>query len=486
MSDGPDYELKPFDDERIQETRPPDWVSNAVFYQIFPDRFHNGNPASNPENVEEWENDPSRKNFFGGDLAGIEDKLSYLDRLGINALYLNPLFKSPSNHKYDTTSYYEIDPQFGNKSDLVSLVESLHEIGIRVILDGVFNHCGESFPRFQDVKKEGRNSEYWNWFQVDDFPVEKEPEPNYRCWAGVPEMPEFDRTNPEVRRFLLEVVQYWIKEADIDGWRLDTVHYLEPGFVRSVRSAAMAVKEEAYVMGEVMGPAASWFKSSSLDGVMNYELYDLLLEFFVVNDLDAREFKRELYFLRRSYPGWANFANYNLLSSHDRPRLMTLCNGDIDLFKKAYFFLFTLPGTPAIYYGDEIGMEGGDDPDCRRPYPWSQDRYRKDLLNYFRSLISLRKEEPALRLGNFRELSADESVFSYSRTKGDEVIIGAVNSASESRSHEIDVKGFAGSSDAEMIFGRGSFSARDEKINLSLPGQGYLLLKINSSLTHRS
>ncbi|MBS3766498.1 hypothetical protein KGY71_08275, partial [Candidatus Bipolaricaulota bacterium] len=277
----------------------------------------------------------------------------------------------------------------------------------------------------------------------------------------------------------------WIEETDIDGWRLDTVHYLEPGFVRSVRSAARAIKEEAYVMGEVMGPAASWFKSGSLDGVMNYELYELLLEFLVRGGRDAREFKRELYFLRRSYPEWANFSNYNLLGSHDRPRLMTLCDEDVDLFKEAYFFLFTLPGTPAIYYGDEIGMEGWDDPDCRRPYPWDQDRYGKGLIDYFRSLINLRKEEPALRRGSFRELSADESIFSYSRTMGDEMVIGAVNSASESRTHRIDVKGFTGSSDPELIFGRGSFSIRDKKIVFRLPGRGYILLKLNSSTTRR-
>lgn len=485
MNDGSDYELKPFDDKRIQEARPPDWVKDAVFYQIFPDRFHNGNPANDPKEVEDWGSSPTRRNFFGGDLEGIEDKLGYLDRLGVNAIYLNPIFKSPSNHKYNTTSYYEIDPHFGDKSDLVSLVESSHEKGIRIILDGVFNHCGESFPRFQDVKKEGRNSEYWNWFQVDDFPVEKEPEPNYRCWAGVPEMPEFDRTNPEVRRFLLEVVQYWIEEADIDGWRLDTVNYLEPGFVRAVRSAARAVKEEAYVMGEVMGPAASWFKSGTLDGVMNYELYEMLLEFFVKNECYAREFRSRLYFLRRSYPDWANFANYNLLSSHDRPRLMTLCEGEEDLFKMAYFFLFTLPGTPTIYYGDEIGMEGGDDPDCRRPFPWSQDRYKEDLLDYFRSLIRVRKEEPALRRGDFRELSADNSVFSYTRTDESTDVIGAVNSANETQSHRVEVKGLDGSTDPKLIFGKGSFSAVEGNINLRLPARGYILLKIDSPASRR-
>lgn len=473
-----EFNLRNFDEGAIQNLRPPDWVSSTVFYQIFPDRFYNGNTENDPENVANWDEKPQTDNFFGGDLEGIESKLDYLVELGINGLYLNPLFKSPTNHRYDTTDYYEIDPILGDISDLKSLVESAHEKGIRVILDGVFNHSGENFSRFLDVKKKGSDSNYWDWYEIDDFPVETEPEPNYRCWAGVSSMPEFDRSNPEVRKYLLDIVQYWIEETDIDGWRLDTTHYLEPGFVREVRTAAKKVKSDAYIMGEVMGPAASWFKSGSLDGVMNYELYDYLVDFFARDDCSAREFKKRIYFLRRSYPRWANFASYNLLSSHDFPRLMNRCDNEVARFKLAYFFLFTFPGAPAIYYGDEIGMEGEDDPDCRRTYPWQDDKYNKDLFGFFQGLVKLRSEVTPLQDGDFLEIAANKDVFAYTRGRGDQTVLGAINSSPEENSIEISTGILSRFSEPELLFGDTSLNMEGGTLQLKIPGYGYCLLKL--------
>lgn len=468
-----------YDSEEVRSLRPPDWVKDAVFYQIFPDRFYNGNPGNDPENLANWGEKPTRDNFFGGDLEGIIEKLDYIDGLGANALYLNPIFKSPSNHKYDTTDYYEIDPHFGAISDLKSLVSSAHNRGIRVILDGAFNHSGEKFPGFQDVKKKGSDSNYWNWYEIDGFPVETEPEPNYRCWAGVPEMPEFDRTNPEVREYLLEVVRYWIEEVNIDGWRLDTVNYLEPDFVQAIRATAKEAKSDAYVMGEVVGPAASWFKSGSLDGVMNYELYKFLTDFFARGKYGASEFRHRVYFLRRSYPAWANYANYNLLGSHDRPRFMTLCDDDLARFKQAYFFLFTLPGAPTIYYGDEIGMTGADDPDCRGTYPWKEDVYHKGLLEFFRGLTKLRDEVKPLRRGDFREIGSNEKVFVYARGTRGGPVLATVNVEDRRAKIKVSLEGIPHSSKPELRFGQGSFTLTGENIELELPERGYLLLKLS-------
>lgn len=473
-------DLNKFNDNNTQSLRPPDWVSDAVFYQIFPERFYNGNPENDPEDTEVWGGKPTRDNFFGGDLQGIIQKLDYLEELGINAIYLNPIFKSPTNHKYNTTDYYEIDPAFGDKSILKSLVNTAHEKNMKVVLDGVFNHCGQNFSQFRDVNKKGNDSNYWDWYEVDGFPIETEPEPNYRCWAGVPYMPEFDRTNTEVRRYLLDIVQYWIEEADIDGWRLDTTNYLEPGFVRSVRTAAKETQPEAYVMGEVVGPASSWFKSGSLDGVMNYELYKYLVDFLAKEDYGAREFRQRIYFLRRSYPEWANFGNYNLLGSHDRPRFMTLCENDPDRFKLAYFFLFTFPGAPAIYYGDEIGMEGGDDPDCRRTYPWNKNKYHGELLDYFKKLVELRKEEKSLKEGSFREIAASNEVFAYARGNSKEQVVGVINSGSGQNQIEISSKALSpvSTSSGEVLFGDAVLNNKKNGLQLKIPGYGYCLLKL--------
>ena len=467
-----------FDAPRGLKMEPPDWVSGTVFYGIFPDRFRNGDRANDPENVREWGKKPEPDSFFGGDLAGIEEKLGYLENLGVNGLYLNPIFKSPSNHKYDTTDYYEVDPAFGDESELKSLVSRAHEKGIRVILDGVFNHTGEEFPRFQDVKQKGSDSKYWDWYRADGFPLETDPEPNYDCWAGVPEMPELDRTNPEVREYLLDVTRYWIEQTDIDGWRLDTVHYLEPEFVRAVRSAAKEVKDDAYVVGEVMGPAGSWFKSHSIDGVMNYELYDLIVEFIVQEEISPVKFGKALYSLRRSYPEWANFANYNLLSSHDIPRLMTVCRDDVEKYKLAYFFLFTLPGAPAIYYGDEIGMEGGDDPDCRRTYPWNEEMYHEKLLHYFKKLIKTRREFPVLTKGEFRGVGANEKLFAYTRTDDGGGVLAVINSGSGAGKIELSRDDIPALSEPQLLLGDASLTLKQSKFQVEVPGSGYCLLKL--------
>jgi len=415
----------------------PDWVQDAIFYQIFSDRFYNGNSSNSSKKVCKWGDKPARDNFFGGDLEGIICKLPYLEELGVNALYLNPIFKSPSNHKYDTTDYYEIDSSFGNKDSLKRLVKELHQRQIRIILDGVFNHCGNTFWAFQDVIEKGAKSKYKDWFIIKNYPIVKYPEPNYRCWMGTSSMPEFNTDNPEVREYLLKVVKYWIKDVDIDGWRLDTVEYMDPSFVKQIREAAKEVKKDAYIVGEVMGVATSWFKSKSLDAVMNYKLRDLLIDFFIKKVIDAKEFNQQLYSFRQTYSDWTNPFMFNLLDSHDVPRFLTLCGGDFKKMKLALIFLMTYIGAPVIYYGDEVGMMGGEDPDCRRAMIWDKNQQDIDLLNFYKKIIKLRRESLALRRGNFKCLYQQGGLYCFLRQLHEEKIIVALNNSDKNEEIKI-------------------------------------------------
>ena len=408
-----------------------DWVADAIFYQIFPDRFRNGNKLNDPDNTKNWDDlPPSSKDFYGGDLEGIIENLDYIKDLGVNAIYLTPIFKSPSNHKYDTEDYYTIDPHFGNNKTFRELVHQIHKRGMRIILDGVFNHCGWNFFAFQDVLKKGNASKYWEWFTIDKFPIEFEPEPTYRCWAGVKDMPEFNTDNPEVRKYLLNVVRYWIEEYDIDGWRLDTVEYLEPSFVKEIRKVAKETKEDAYVLGEVVGIASSWFKGGGyLDGVMNYKLWETVVEFFAKGTIDAQMFNHTVRFIRLSYPKWANYSMYNLIGSHDRARFMTISGMDDRKVTLALSFLFTYIGAPAIFYGDEIGMMGENDPDCRRPFPWDESKWNKKILSVVKNLSKLRNEMISLRRGNYIKVYAKDRTFIYLRSYKEESTLITINAS---------------------------------------------------------
>lgn len=457
--------------------KPPEWVKDAIFYQIFPDRFYNGDLTNDPENIVEWEEKPTHNNFFGGDLLGIIKKLDYLENLDINALYLNPIFKAPSNHKYDTEDYFQIDPQFGDKATLKKLVKELHSRGMRIILDGVFNHCGENFFAFQDVLKKGENSKYRDWFVIEDFPIVKGPEPNYRCWGGISHMPEFNTDNPETREYLLNVVKYWIEEADIDGWRLDTVEYLEPNFVREIRQTAKKVKKDVYIVGEVMGISSSWFKGGCLDAVMNYKLWESLVDFFAEGKCDAKEFNGRIRFLQGSYPKWANYVMFNLLSSHDKPRFLSLCNGDVRKMKLAVVFLMTYIGAPTTYYGDEIGLEGMGDPDCRRSFVWDEKRQNKELFEFYKKMIKLRKDNPALRRGTFHSLYSRDSIYCYTRNLSEQMIIVTINNSNEDRVIRINLDKLSSKSIIKTLVDDGNlFVINRNELKLKISGYGFKIL----------
>jgi glycosidase len=389
----------------------PDWVSDAVFYQIFPDRFANGDPANDPPGVEPWGGSPTPHNFFGGDLAGVQQRLPYLAELGITALYLTPVFAAGTNHRYDTHDYLSVDPALGDTDRLRELVAQAHGLGMRVILDGVFNHCGDGFWAFQDVAQRGLESPYRDWFFIHGVPVRRDP-PSYQTCGGAPYLPKLNVANPEVRRYLLHVARYWIETADIDGWRLDVPWKVAPDFWQDLRAVVKSVKPDAYLAGECWRDARPWL--TVFDGVMNYRLRDILLDFCVRDHMDAED---AAYETQRMFADYGPSMPYllNLLGSHDTPRLLSLCQGDSRRAIVALTALFTWPGAPMLYYGDEIGMEGANDPDCRRCMRWDPSDWRMEIVQACRTLIALRRTHLALRHGTWEPLLIFNGVLAYRR-----------------------------------------------------------------------
>ncbi|WP_055108021.1 alpha-glycosidase [Paenibacillus ihumii] len=385
----------------------PEWAKEAVFYQIMPERFANGDPLNDPEHTEPWGGKPRTDNFFGGDLQGVLDHLDDLTDLGINAIYFTPLFTSPSNHKYDTIDYKNVDPHFGDNALLKKLVAACHEKGIRVVLDAVFNHCSEQFPPFQDVLKHGQHSKYIDWFHINEFPVSiKNGIPTYDTFGFFGNMPKFNTANPEVKEYLLGVAEYWIKEIHLDGWRLDVANEIDHHFWRDFRQIVKKANPEAYIIGEVWSDSLNWLLGDQFDTVMNYPFADKVLAFFN-GAMDGYSFSNEMGSLIMRYPQQTNEVIFNMLCSHDTPRLLTSVGHDKRKLKLCVVFLFTYIGTPCIFYGDEVGLTGEGDPDCRKCMIWDPDKQDRELYDFYKLMIALRKKHPALREGRFRFLHAD-------------------------------------------------------------------------------
>jgi len=405
-----------------QSTTTPAWVKDAIFYQIFPDRFWNGDPTNDPPGTEPWGSIPTRENFFGGDIQGIIDKLTYLQDLGINALYLNPVFWAQTNHKYDTCDYLKIDPAFGSLGLFKDFVQEVHRYDMKVILDGVFNHCGAGFWAFEDFKVKGAQSAYKDWFLSNGHAFQSSP-PTYQTCGGAHYLPKFNTAHPAVREYLLNVATYWLEETDIDGWRLDVPWKVPMSFWYDFRSAVKMVNPQAYLVGEIWRDAVPWIQGDIFDGAMNYRLRDYILDYCIRDAMDAEDFDFELTALRQSH-GSALTTMLNLLGSHDTPRIMTLCQNDSERVKLAIIFMVTYLGAPMIYYGDEVGMQGGNDPLCRGTMVWDEAQWDKSLAQTYRQMIMLRKEHPALRQGDFETLFIFNGVYGYRRSfKQDEVIV---------------------------------------------------------------
>jgi len=417
----------------------PEWAKNTVWYQIFPERFANGDASLNPEGTLEWGScDPTPFSFFGGDIQGIINHLDYLADLGIGGIYMCPIFKSPSTHKYDTEDYFEIDPQFGDKETFKKLVELAHEKGIKIMLDLVVNHCGYHFGPWQDVLLNGEDSKYRDWFHIRDFPIvklEEEAWPNYDTFSFGKRMPKMRTENPEVRDYFLKVARYWTHEFNIDGWRLDVANEVDHAFWREFRKEVRSIKNDVYILGEVWHDANSWLKGDQFDAVMNYPLTNAINDFIAKNKTTASEFKEAISKIQTMYSRHVNEVNFNLLNSHDTKRLLNACQGDKQKVILAYAFLMTQAGSPCIYYGDEIGMDGGDDPLCRKCMIWDEEMQDLEMLESFKKIIDLRKKHSALRGTNLEWIHVDneENYVIFKKFNTDEEIYIVLNNSDSAK-----------------------------------------------------
>ena len=386
----------------------PEWVNNTIWYQIFPDRFCNGDHSIDPEGVLPWRNRGSVTNqeFFGGDLQGIINKLDYIRELGVSGIYLTPVNEAPTTHKYDTKDYTRIDPHFGSEETMIRLVEEAHARGIRVMLDGVFNHSGKLFTPWIDVKEKGPQSPYWDWFMVREWPFKEEGgcayAKQYYTFAFFDDMPKLNTNNKEVRDYLIGVCENWVKTYHVDGIRLDVANEISHTFCQELRSHLKAINPDLYILGEIWHDAMPWLRGDEFDAVMNYPLGQSIKDFWIDKSLTNEDFE---YTINRCYTMYMQQTNdvlFNLLDSHDTKRLRTDVK-NLDEYFQQLAVLFTMPGSPCIYYGTEIAMEGEHDPDCRRCMPWEEIErgVYEERIGIIKSLLQLRKSEPLLRNRNF-------------------------------------------------------------------------------------
>jgi cyclomaltodextrinase / maltogenic alpha-amylase / neopullulanase len=416
----------------------PDWAYDAVWYQIFPERFANGDPTNDPPGVEPWGGVPTYDNFFGGDLKGVIDNLWYLEDLGINAIYFNPIFESLPNHKYHTTDYFKIDPHFGDEETFRMLLDEAHRRGIRIIIDGVFNHTGPDFWAFDDIIQHEENSQYLHWYNVYDFPIRVEHPPNYEAWWGLPDLPKLMAMHPDVKQYLFDVTKYWT-EFGIDGWRLDVPNEIPHEFWIEWRPVVRNANPEAFIVGELWEDASPWLQGDQFDATMNYRFRNAAIDYFIDGSITTKEFNDRLYAVLHDYDPQVNFVNQNLIGSHDTERYLTRAGNNIDAVKLTAIMKMTHVGAPMIYYGDEIGMEGDDDPDCRRTMIWEKDEWNHDLRDLFIHLIQIRHENPALRRGSFQTKLVDNrrNLFAFERRFEDNVVLVALNNRGNEQSVKI-------------------------------------------------
>lgn len=431
----------------------PDWVKNAVFYQIFPDRFAKSRRVFKPANLEPWDSMPTSQGYKGGDLLGVLEHLDHIQELGCTAIYFTPIFQSACNHRYHTHDYYQVDPLLGGNAALRELLEACHARDIKVVLDGVFNHASRGFFPFNDILENGPYSAWIEWFTVEGWPLspyDGSKPANYRSWVNNRALPCFNTDNPEVREYIMQIAEYWLRFG-IDGWRLDVPFEIEtPGFWQEFRSRVKAINPEAYIVGEVWHDARQWLQGDQFDGVMNYLFTGPTIAFTagsrvrpelgegrsyeITPPLIGMSYADKIDWLMRLYPWDIQLTQLNLLDSHDTARMVSIASKDRASVHLATLLMMSFPGAPSIYYGDEIGLPGELDPDCRRTMPWDQpESWDQETLAYHKALITLRREHSALRTGTFHRLYADLDVYAFLRQNADERVIVAVNVSNEPR-----------------------------------------------------
>lgn len=387
----------------------PKWMQNKVFYQIFPSRF------ATTEQVDEelWYKAPiGHRDNLKGNLRGIIEHLDYLKKLGVDVIYMTPIFYSDSSHKYDTIDYYRIDPSFGTTEDLKELVDKAHKMEMRVILDGVFNHTSPKFFAFADIMEKKENSKYLDWYYVEGFPLEMEwgKRPNFKTFSYFGGMPKLNLSNKEVQDYVIDVATYWIKECKIDGWRLDVGDEISHNFWKRFRREVKAVNPEAMIIGEVWHYAQDFLEGDEWDSVMNYPFYDAIKALVGTQQITISEYCGRIGFLKGNYHKDVFPVLLNMIGSHDTERFLHSCGGDRRKLKLAAALQMLMAGMPMIYYGDEVAMEGGADPDCRRGMLWDTEKQDSDMYVWYQKLISIRKNHPCILKGKAVEVCANDDI----------------------------------------------------------------------------
>lgn len=464
----------------------PAWAPGSVIYQIFPERFANGDHSNDPPGTVAWGTEPRSLQFQGGDLQGVTQRLDHLEWLGVDVVYLNPIFSSPSNHKYDAVDYLSVDPAFGGDDALRELVEAVHSRSMRIVLDTSLNHVHPRFFAFQDLIEHGPDSEYASWFEVhswplsigvrrhqigpghplsmwvDRWPVEtglpivelegegRPVEPSFDAWFGVATMPRLDLSNPPTRAYALDVVRHWVREFDVDGWRMDVARYVDHDFWLDFRQAVRSEKADAYLLAEVMGDASAWLQGDRFDATMDYTFRSLCLRFLGTGEIDGIEFLDEAARSVFQYAWPVTQVCQSLIGSHDTPRFLTAAGGERWRLHLATVLQLTMPGMPGIYYGDEMEMQGGNDPGCRGAFPWDVDPETVPNAVLTSELTALRGERPELVSGEWRPVHAAADLVAFERFEGDGRSVVAVNRSRREASFD------AGSTVDEILWGTGS------------------------------
>jgi glycosidase len=414
------------------QSTPPSWLTGQVMYQIFPDRFARANVANTSDNshyntgvvLKNWDESPEKpsrgRDFFGGNLRGVINKLAYLQELGITCIYFTPIFEAPSNHRYDAIDYFRIDPRLGSEADLRELIEEAQARGIRVMLDGVFNHCSPESVYFKAARAD-KTSPYYRWFNFTRWPDE------WVGWLDVKTMPEFVEC-PEIEQFFFGkggVAQHWL-EYGTAGWRTDVTPWLTDEYWRRFRAAVRQQYPEAYLISEDWGDASHRLLGDSFDATMNYR-FGFSVAGWAAGKLSSPELDDRLETLRRDTPPAQFLAQMNLLGSHDTMRLLTRLNGDKARLKLAVALQMVYPGVPMVYYGDEAGLEGEYAEDGRRPFPWNNPD--ETLLAFFRKLIHTRRTCSALQTGSLKTVYASQHGYGIVRQSDTEQVLALFNNS---------------------------------------------------------
>ena len=498
----------------------PDWVRDAIFYQIFPDRFARGQHHPNKGiKFEDWNTPPNPYGFKGGDIYGVTEKLDYLKDLGINAIYFNPITASASNHRYHTYDYFHVDPLLGGDEAFRGLLDTAHKVGIRIVPDGVFNHASRGFWQFHHVLENGNGSPFVDWFHFNPdrlnrhrnwgaYPGEREQQDlnrgvssydaiGYNAWWNLPALPKLNTNCPEVREFIFNAAVHWINFG-ADGWRLDVAAEInDDSFWQEFRHRVKAANPDAYIVAEIWHEAHRWLQGDQFDATMNYLVTAALMGWLVkdripaysytiggmrnvLRPLTASEFGDRIEYLLSLYAPEINYVQFNLLDSHDTPRFLTVAGEDESALRLAYLFLLTYVGAPCIYYGDEIGMSGGPDPECRKAFNWDESTWNHSLRSYLKELVQIRTQEGALRRGTYQRIYSDDDVIVFARQHQGETVLIAINIAAVERQPVFETKMLGiQTGNLEPLFGANQGTVVEGKVtDLKIEGRSGLILKL--------